>query len=308
MSESETRGARELLRIRLIATLGTFLISFSALFVRLADVSPSTAAIFRTLYALPLLLIGWIWLRSRDRRTSRSRLLGAAAGLSLAIDFACWHRSIDYIGSGLATVLGNTQVFFVAIGAWLILGEKPRWTSLAALPVAFTGVFLIAGIGGEESFGTNPLWGALFGLLTGLTYAAYLMLFRRSSQEGEAPSMVVLAEVTLVAAAGSLLIAPTDAAVSLMPHFPAHYWLILLALNSQVLGWLMIAYALPRLPSLETSVLLLMQPLLAVIWGWALLDETLGPLQWVGAALVVFGIALINIPVAVQERAPLVES
>ena len=65
---------------------------------------------------------------------------------------------------------------------------------------------------------------------------------------------------------------------------------MLLAIGSQVIGWLLIGTALPKLPVVETSVLLLGQPVFTVIWGVLLFDERLSVLQWTGSAIVLAGV------------------
>ena len=72
-------------------------------------------------------------------------------------------------------------------------------------------------------------------------------------------------------------------------------WLALLAIGSQVIGWLLIGVALPRLPVVETSVLLLGQPVFTVIWGVLWFDERLSPLQWLGSAIVLAGVAALSL-------------
>ena len=52
--------------IHLLALLGILSISFSAVFVRLAAVSPVTATFFRGAYAAPVLLVVWLTNRSRS--------------------------------------------------------------------------------------------------------------------------------------------------------------------------------------------------------------------------------------------------
>ncbi len=74
--------------------------------------------------------------------------------------------------------------------------------------------------------------------------------------------------------------------------WPAHGWLLALALGSQVAGWLLIAYALPRLPAVETSILLLLQPMAAVVWARLFFAEDLSAVQWSGVVLVLAGVAL----------------
>ena len=80
--------------------------------------------------------------------------------------------------------------------------------------------------------------------------------------------------------------------VDLVPSWPAHGWLLLLALSSQVVGWLLISVSLPRLPAAVTSVLLTLQPVGSVILGVILLGEQPSGVQLLGVALVLSGLVL----------------
>ena len=120
--------------------LGALVIAFSGILVRLADVSPSTAALFRCAYALPLLaLLASYEQRRYGDRSWRDRRLAWAAGLFFAADLTFWHHSIEAVGAGLATVLANVQVVLVGLIAWAWLGERPERRSLTAIPVVFDG-------------------------------------------------------------------------------------------------------------------------------------------------------------------------
>jgi drug/metabolite transporter (DMT)-like permease len=110
----------------LAAVAGALCIAFSGILVRLADVSPDTAAVFRCLYAVPVLAA--LALRERrwyGPRTGRERWLAVAAGVFFALDLAFWHRSIEAVGAGLATVLGNLQIVLVAVVAWACWANAP---------------------------------------------------------------------------------------------------------------------------------------------------------------------------------------
>ncbi|MEM7049715.1 MAG: DMT family transporter [Acidobacteriota bacterium] len=294
-------------RLRLLAVVGVVGISFSAIFVRLADESFSTTAFFRVAYALPVLgLLAWRRRRD-DQRSRRERALALLAGVFLGIDFAFWHRAIAQIGAGLATVLGNTQVVFVALAAWWLLGERPARRALIALPLVLGGVVLISGLGDRRAYGSDPWSGVVYGILTGVTYAAFLLLFRRSNRRA-APAVGPLFEATFAAAVTSLLIGFADGGLELVPSWPSHGWLVTFALVSQCVGWLLISRALPRLPALETSILLLLQPLLTVLWGRLLFAEQLAAVQWLGVATVIAGIGWISLGGAVEKPALKVKS
>ncbi|HVB37592.1 MAG TPA: DMT family transporter, partial [Vicinamibacterales bacterium] len=280
--------------IHLLALLGILAISFSAVFVRLAGVSPVTATFFRTAYAIPVLAVGWLAVRRADARTRRERLMAFVAGLILAVDLSLWHWTIELLGVGLATVVANVQVVFVGLAAWALHRERPSRLAFPMIAVVLVGVALISGLNRPDAYGSHPVAGSLTGVLAGISYAAFLLVFR-SSNRRLAPSVGPLLDATVGAALGALLISPADPGFSLAFVWPAHGWLLMLALVSQVGGWLLIAAALPRLPALETSVMLLLQPVGAVCWGLLLFAEDLSRLQWTGVGLVLAGVATLTV-------------
>jgi drug/metabolite transporter (DMT)-like permease len=282
----------------LAAVFGVLVISFSAILVRLSGVSPDTSAFFRALYAIPALLVLWLLFGARGR-SRKLQVLAFAAGIFLGLDLAIWHRTIHWIGAGLATVMGNTQVIFVGIAAWLFHNERPRPSVLFGAPVAFLGMVLVSGLGRPDAYGERPLLGAFFGLLTGLAYAAFLVVFRRSTRKGESPFTAFFV-ATIGTAVASGLVGAAGGNLDLSWSWPAHGWLIALAMGSQVVGWLLIAYALPRLPAVETSIMLLIQPMATVLWGYLLFTEDLSTVQWLGVVLVLSGVAL---PAAASAQA-----
>jgi drug/metabolite transporter (DMT)-like permease len=280
--------------IHLLALLGVLGISFSAVFVRLAGVSPVTTTFFRTGYALPVLFVIWLAMRKGDRRTRRERLWAVVAGVILAVDLSLFHYAIDLMGVGLATVVANVQVVYVAVAAWLWQKERPSLLAIPTIVIVLAGVALISGLDRPDAYGQNPLVGSIAGVLAGGCYAAYLLVFRASNRR-LVPSVGPLLDATFGATVGALLVAPVDPGFSFSIPWPAHGWLVAMALVCQVAGWLLIATALPRLPALETSVMLLMQPVGAVCWGLLIFAEDLSRLQWSGVALVLAGVAIFTI-------------
>ena len=269
------------------------IISFSAIFIRYADVSASTAAFFRPAYALPLIWLLYHLTRHADTRTRRERLATIAAGGLMGLAFTLWNYSIGFVGAGLATVLGNTQVIFVGLFAWLVQRERPSTITIAAVPVVLLGVVLTTGVGMPDAYGAQPLLGVMFGAVNAIAYAGFLLIFRRTSRGLSRPSGPLL-DATIGAAAVTLVLGLlTDPAFDLRPSWPAHAWLLALAIGSQTIAWWGILVVLPRLPALDTSVILLVQPMLTVVWGWLLLAERLSPLQWAGVLTVLTGVALV---------------
>ena len=286
----------------LAGMLGAFVIAFSAILVALADVSPSTAAVFRCLYALPVLgLLAWIERRRYGPRPRRARLLALAAGVMFAADLTFWHHSIEAVGAGLATVLGNTQVVLVGLLAWAFLGERPEARSLAAIPVVFLGVVLISGVIGVGAYGDDPLLGVIYGVLTGITYALFILALREAGADERRPAGPLFdatASGFVFSALGGLAVGDLD----WTPGLESQVWLVVLALTSQVLGWLLISVSLPRLPAVITSILLMLQPVATVILGVLLLSEAPSAVQLAGVAVVLAGVAVAT--VAPKSREP----
>jgi drug/metabolite transporter (DMT)-like permease len=279
-------------RPTLPALAGAIAIAFSAILYRYADVSPSTGAFFRCAYAVPpLLLLAWWEDRRLGPRPWRTRIWAWLAGAFFAADLILWHHSIEYVGAGLATVLGNTQIVLVGLVAWLLFRERPSGPLLAAIPVAMGGVVLISGVLEDGAYGEDPALGVLFGVLTGVAYTGFLLTLRHGSSDLRRAAGP-LCDATLAAA---LLIIPPGlllGELDLWPSASAQAWLLLLALSSQVLGWLLITVSLPRLPAVVTSVLLTLQPVCSVLLAAVLLGEDPSQLQLLGVVAILGGLLL----------------
>jgi drug/metabolite transporter (DMT)-like permease len=285
--------------------MGAVAIAFSSILVRLSHASPSTAAIFRCAYALPLLgLLAWMEDRRYGPRLRRDRLIAVASGVFFAADLILWHHSIEDVGAGLATVLANVQVVLVPLVAWLVLAERPSRSVLAALPVALGGVVLISGVFEAGAYGRNPSAGALYGFAAGVAYVGVLLLLRRSGADLRRPAGPLF-DATAAATAVSVVAGLIIGDARLVPVWPGGGWLAVLALTSQVLGWLLITVSLPRLPAAITSLLLMIQPIGSMILGAIIFSESPTALQLVGAVLVLGTVVLATRPVTGTGPAPL---
>jgi drug/metabolite transporter (DMT)-like permease len=273
-------------------------IAFSGIFYRYAAVSPSTGTVFRAAFGLPLLvLVAWAERRRYGPLPGRARRFAVIAGIFFAGDLLTWHHAIQYVGAGLATVLGNLQVLVVGVVAWLVFGERPSRPTLLALPVVLVGVVLISGAIGAGAYGANPALGVVIGLGTALCYSAYLLLIRAGGRDPRRPAgpvaIATMATVVVSGAAG-LVIGDLD----LAPPLASLAWLAVLGVTSQSIGYLCISLALPRLPAVVTSIILLVQPVLTVGLSVVLLAERPSVPQLLGVALVIGGIAVATVPLA----------
>ncbi len=279
-------------RPRLAALLGAICIAFSGILYRWAEVSPSTGTVFRALFGLPLLgLVAWLEHRRYGPLPGRTVRLALIAGIFFAGDLMFWHHAIAAVGAGLATVLGNLQVLVVGVVAWIAFGERPSRATFTALPIVLLGVVLISGVVGGGAYGVNPALGVVLGLATAFCYGGYLLVIRRGGRDLRRPAgpvAVATVSTAAVAAVAGMLIGdldPTPAVASLA-------WLAVLGLTSQSLGYLLISLSLSRLPAVLTSIILLAQPVMTVGLAVVRLGEAPSPVQLVGVALVIGGIAV----------------
>lgn len=274
---------------------GVVLISFSGIFVRLADVEPFRAAFLRGLYALPF-LVGWtLWARRGSGRGLGGLFMPVAfvAGALLGADLLAWHESIARIGAGLATVLPNLQVLIIGVLAIFVFGERPRPTFWLALPVVLGGVWILSMVGRPITSNASVVDGVRLGVLTAFFYAGYIMLLRVARlRQTQASAVETMTSATLGLTVVCGIAAALQGVAAPAGDLRADGWLLLLAIGSQVVGWGLLTSSIHKLPAAVTAVALLLQPLLAMIWGASLLDEPIGWPQAAGAAVVLVGVAI----------------
>ena len=293
-------------RTMLIALAGATVISFAPLLYIRSDTTPLTGAFYRMLYALPLLgLLVWTS-KKEDPRNSNSRWLAFGAGVLLAIDFVGYHSAIDYIGSGIATMIGNSQVIIVTLVSWWLLGERPNRFILLSLPLVMFGLVRISGIWDDAPYGEDPVKGVIGGMVAAVFYSSFLIVYRQSNRIG-GPAVNAQFDATTGATLGILILGSmplTSVGIEAIDHsitWPNHGWLILLALSCQVIGWIAITYALPRLPAAHTSFAVLLQPVLTIIWGVILLNESPSLQQSAGMALIFAAIIAVTLFGATED-------
>ncbi|HEX5015442.1 MAG TPA: DMT family transporter [Candidatus Limnocylindrales bacterium] len=276
--------------------LGAMSIAFSGIFYRWSEVSPSTGTFYRCLFGLPFLAaVAYVERRKFGPLPRATVRLALIAGIFFAGDLTFWHHAIEFVGAGLATVLGNLQVLIVALVAWAVFGERPPRSVILALPIVLFGVVLISGIIGTGAYGSAPVIGVLLGIATALCYSGYLLIIRRGGRDLRRPAgpvAISTLSTTLCAAAAGVVIGDID----FTPGAESLFWLAALGITSQFLGYLLISLSLPRLPAVVTSIILLTQPVATVALAYVLLGETPSAAQLAGVGLVIGGIAIATVP------------
>jgi len=306
-------NSEELKKPMAIAITGGIVISFAPVLYIVSGANPLTGAFFRMLYALPFLgLI--IWFRGMgDSRSINTRLIALLAGIVFSLDFVSYHSAIDWIGTGIGTLIGNSQVIIVTLMSWWLFGEKPNFSILVSLPIVMIGLFLISGLWDDDPYGSYPVRGVIAGVFTAIFYSGFLIIFRFANRD-LAPASNLQFDSTAGCALGLLILSflPLQTihieSINFTPTWPIHSWLLLLAFLSQVVGWLAIAYSLPRLPAAYTSFAILLQPVLTIIWGVILLAESPSLQQSIGMFLILGSIIGVTVYGSVDSSSEALDS
>jgi drug/metabolite transporter (DMT)-like permease len=275
------------------AALGAACTSPMAVMVTLAHTGPVTTVLYRCGLALPVLAgLAVAERRRSEPRPLASRGLAVLAGLFLAVDLVLFNHAIPDLGAGIATVLGNLSVLFVAALAWVLLGERPGRRYLLVLPVVLLGMVLVAGLAGGSGTGRHPAAGLGYALAVNAAYACFLLVLRQSAG-GAAQAAGQLFDATAGATAGALLLGLAFGGLRLAISWPSLGWLLLLALLVQTAGWLLITSSLPGLPAAVSALLLLVQPAGALVLAAIILGQRPTLLQLAGAGLVCSGVLVV---------------
>lgn len=284
MVQSEARS-----RIALPAVaVGVLAISAAAIFIRLADAPALAVAFWRCVLGVMVLVP--IALLRREKLPKR-RGLGwlVVSGILLGAHFGFWISSLDYTSVAASVVLVCTAPVFVAVLAYLTLGERTSLVSFAGILVAVAGAVLIAS---DRSVGSAALYGNVLALIGAITIAVHLLIGRRSRTGGL--GVLPYSIVVYSAAALTLLPAALLSGDRLWGYSgETWFWLFVITLGPQILGHTVFNWALLYVEASVISATVLVEPVAAALLAWLILSERPGLATAVGGAVVLAGLYLL---------------
>ncbi|WP_419785823.1 DMT family transporter [Pseudodesulfovibrio sp.] len=263
---------------------GAILISFSSVMVRLADVPPDVVGFYR-LFVGGLGMAVILWRMGRlSRMTGHIWLWGVLSALFFAGDFFFWHRSIGLVGPGLSTMLGNFQVIILAAVSMFIFREGVSKPLLAAIFLALVGLYLMVGVSWSQ-FTPEYRVGVVYGLLTALFYALYLLSLKVSLNRAEADPLAMACAVALITGLlmGGLSVAKGESFV--IPNLRSLAALATLSLLCHAVGWYLITKGLQQVRASLVGLILLLQPSLSFVWDILFFGKPVNPVEISGVVL-----------------------
>ena len=272
--------------------LGAIIISTSSVWVKLADLAPSVTGFYRMAIGGVALILLCLF-RGRRLWYSFNYLMWLFMGaVFFAADLWLWHRSIDYVGPGLATVLGNVQVFFMTLFGILFLSEKISWKFFVGLVLTFCGLFLLVGLQWGMLSAQYQL-GVFYGIATAVAYTGFMLSLRHVQAQKHALSpMANLGVLSVMCALILAVVVYFEGSSFGLPNAQTWLSVLFLGLFCQVLGWVIITKTMPNLPASIVGLLLLLQPALSMIWDVLFFNRPTGLRDAIGLLLVLCGIYL----------------
>ncbi|MDO4709686.1 MAG: DMT family transporter [Pseudomonadota bacterium] len=291
-------GGRKLALLQMLA--GAVILGSNGLMVRFAGVGATVSAFWRMFLAALLLAALVQWRHGWQRLPRAAWGWIAAAALAFALDLWMWHRSILLVGPGLSTLLGNAQVFFMVLAGAVFFGERISMRFLAGVLLAMSGLWLLLA-GDWQQQGSDYRWGVVFGLGTGLAYAAYNISIKRvQTESGKQLARMPVEQILCLAAFGSAaalaLMAQAEGTSLLLPSWQSFAILLALAAFGHCLSWGLISRAIAVLPVALVGLLLLVQPTVAYVLDVLLGLANPGLRQWAGLAVTLAGIFVAGLP------------
>lgn len=274
---------------KLILLLGMVGISFSSILVRFSAAPSLVTATYRIVWSV--LLLTPLLIRHRKELKNlvpKDFLLCGASGFLLALHFAAWFESLKRTTVASSTVLVSTDVIFCALGFVVFLKGKIPKLGVGAIAVTFAGSVLVAL--GAGSSGQRQLSGDLLALLGAVLVSGYVLIGR--VQRGHL-STTVYTYLTYFSCALSLLLLDLITGTPLVGWGPKEVGIgLLLGLVCTLLGHSVYSWSLKYLSPAYVSSVKLIEPVFASVLAVVFFGEIPGPLQIVGAIVILGGILL----------------
>ncbi len=275
--------------------LGVTAVASSAILTRIAmdhGSNPLAIAFWRS-FAGAVALAPAAW---RDRAKHgpmtgvRARQV-AGAGAFLGLHFGLWLSSLEFTTVASSVTLVTMSPIFVALGARKWLGEVVTRRTWQGMGVTILGALLVGfADGASVDLGARALFGDALAFGGALAVAGYLLLGRVVRRD---VNISRYASGAYAASAAVLLPACLLLGEPLSGWDATAWWAIAgIVVGPQLLGHTVFNTLLSTVPPTTVSIVVLSEPILATLLAWLVLSELPAPLFWVGAPLVLVGVAV----------------
>jgi len=248
----------------------------------IGDASGWHIVFFRSIGLVITILVVMAWRSKGDLITplKRTNMLSIVAGVFMGASFfgnifALLHTSVANV-----TFLLSSSPFIAALLGWLILGERVKKRTWAAIALTSVGVSVMVG----SALTGDGIVGMAFALMMAVSYAAFSVIMRRGKGSDMLPAALVGGVFSMLVAA----VAIDDFAISLADLG------ICLALGffQMGLGIVLFIYGSKHVPAAELTLLTMLEVILSPIWVWFLFSEHPGYWTLIGGSVIMLGVVV----------------
>lgn len=276
--------------------LGAIIIAFSPILTKAVNLPPTMIGFYRFFFGS--ISLGLIYLFSKRENNPQGFKQALPyyfiSGCVFSLDLWFWHRSIINIGAGIATLLANSQTFYLIIIGRIIFKDKFGKLFIPAMLLAIIGMGMVSISQMNLSTNEKTIEGIIFGLLTGISYAIVTISLKKASSFNPTGKIVGILTITIIATMTSLITVLLEENFQIGRNEDLFYMFIYGAIVHS-LGWYLISNSINKIPIGLTSLLLLLQPLLATLMGAFIYQEALSSYQKLGLVLSLIGIYLASV-------------
>lgn len=256
------------------------------------DWAPSVVSFYRGFIGL-LLVLAWLLLRPQHSGLSRRKLWiwSAIAGVGVAGNFSFYFLSIEHGNVAVAATLMYCAPVFVYLISFALKLEKPTAFKWIAIILVMIGIVLLTNLY-EISSSDLSLIGVGAGLLAGLSYAVFIFGFKYASPHGSPQAILSIAFAVLA----TLLLLPSDIDQT-VAVVSSSDWPLFLALGSLGAGLSFVLYiiGLKRTQPALASMVAMVEPVTATLFGVLILKGDLGGIQVTGMAIILITVTMLSV-------------
>ncbi|MGL5008860.1 MAG: DMT family transporter, partial [Paracoccaceae bacterium] len=254
--------------------------SLMGLMLRQIDDASVWAILFwRSLGMVPVLLAYIAW-TSQGRPLAALRsvgIAGAIGGFGLVFAFAGAIFAIQTTTIANAVFLFSASPFVAAILGWMLMREKVRPATWAAIALAIAGMFIMV----REGLAIGAMEGNIAALLSAAGFGAFSVALRWGRLADMTPAVLLGGLFSIVTAAAVLTLQGKPILVS------GHDIAIAMAIGAVILAPGLALYTLGSrvIPAAELALISLIEVMLAPFWVWLFLNETASAGTFAGGAI-----------------------
>ena len=274
------------------------MVSFSAIFFRLADSPAMVMVFYRMLFASAIIVPLALWRCGRELLSigRRDAFVSILSGVVFAVHLAAYFESLEHVSIASCLVLTDTAVFFVALFMMIFYKESVSRKGWGIIALTFGGCVLIAS---SDMSGETGLLGDILALLSSVLFAVYAMIGRRVRTRVSTlayTSLLYLSAtftslaISLFGEAGALVCSTDDLLLGLG-----------LAVCCTVLGHTVYNWGLKYEKAAFVAITTLLEPVFGSFLGFLVFGEVPGIVVIVGSAIVLLGVYLFSVENAPED-------